>query len=235
MRYEAFRKDFYKPDPAIAGLSASQVSGLRAIYRLKVTGENIPTPIKEFSQAHLPFKVIKALKKKNIEKPTAIQAQALPAALSGRDIIGVAQTGSGKTLAFVLPCVIHMIAQRVIEPGEGPIGLVLAPTRELVTQIHSEAKRHCKALDMTCLPIYGGASKWEQQKALRKRPELVVGTPGRLIDLVKCKALSLARVTYLVLDEADRMFDMGFEVQVRSIVNQTRPDRQTLLFSATFK
>mmetsp|Transcript_10683 Transcript_10683/g.32697 ORF Transcript_10683/g.32697 Transcript_10683/m.32697 type:complete len:388 (-) Transcript_10683:116-1279(-) len=120
--------------------------------------------------------------------------------------------------------------------SEGPIGLIVAPTRELAGQIAQEAKRFGKPLGIKVTLIVGGDPKFEQYKALRDGgAEIVVGTPGRLLDMIKMKACSFRRCTYLVLDEADRMFDMGFEPQVRSIIGQIRPDRQTLLFSATFK
>jgi ATP-dependent RNA helicase DDX42 len=113
--------------------------------------------------------------------------------------------------------------------------LILAPTRELSQQIYTEAKKFGKVYNIQVVCCYGGGSKWEQSKALEGGAEIVVATPGRMIDLVKMKATNLQRVTFLVLDEADRMFDMGFEPQVRSICDHVRPDRQTLLFSATFK
>ncbi|KAG5190312.1 putative DEAD/DEAH box RNA helicase [Tribonema minus] len=170
-----------------------------------------------------------------LEAPTPIQAQALPVALSGRDLIGVAKTGSGKTFAFVWPVLVHVMAQREIEDGEGPIAVILSPTRELATQIHGQAKKFAKQLGANVCAVFGGAGKWEMQKALREGPEIVVATPGRLIEMIKIKATNLARCTCVVLDEADRMFDLGFGYQMRSIVDQVRPSRQTMLFSATFK
>lgn len=130
---------------------------------------------------------------------------------------------------------VHMMDQEELEKGDGPIGIVLAPTRELCAQIYHEAKKFAKAYSIQVTAVYGGASKTEQFKELRKGfIELIVATPGRLIDMVKMKATSLRRVSYIVLDEADRMFDLGFEPQVRSILSNVRPDKQTLLFSATF-
>nr|KAG5707656.1 hypothetical protein BaRGS_031038 [Batillaria attramentaria] len=155
--------------------------------------------------------------------------------MSGRDIIGIAKTGSGKTAAFVWPMLIHIMDQKELQPGDGPIGLILAPTRELSQQIYQEAKKFGKVYNMKVVCAYGGGSMWEQSKACQEGAEIIVATPGRLIDLVKKKATNLQRVTYLVFDEADRMFDLGFEPQVRSIADHVRPDRQTLLFSATFR
>lgn len=125
--------------------------------------------------------------------------------------------------------------QKELEPGDGPIAVIVCPTRELCQQIHAECKRFGKAYNLRSVAVYGGGSMWEQAKALQEGAEIVVCTPGRLIDHVKKKATNLQRVSYLVFDEADRMFDMGFEYQVRSIASHVRPDRQTLLFSATFR
>ena len=150
-------------------------------------------------------------------------------------LTGIAKTGSGKTAAFLWPMLIHIADQPELKPGDGPIGLVLCPTRELALQIYAEAKKFGKVFGYNVCCCYGGGSKWEQSKALEEGAEIVVATPGRMIDMVKMKATNLERVTYLVLDEADRMFDMGFEAQVRSICDHVRPDRQTLLFSATFR
>lgn len=142
---------------------------------------------------------------------------------------------SGKTAAFLWPMLIHIADQRLLQPGDGPIGLILCPTRELALQIYTEAKKFGKVFNFNVCCCYGGGSKWEQSKDLEAGAEIVVATPGRMIDLIKMKATNLARVTYLVLDECDRMFDMGFSPQVHSICAHVRPDRQTLLFSATFR
>ncbi|KAF3699853.1 ATP-dependent RNA helicase DDX42 [Channa argus] len=170
-----------------------------------------------------------------IELRQKLNLRGVPIALSGRDMIGIAKTGSGKTAAFIWPMLIHIMDQKELAPGEGPIAVIVCPTRELCQQIHAECKRFGKAYSLRSVAVYGGGSMWEQAKALQEGAEIVVCTPGRLIDHVKKKATSLQRVTYLVFDEADRMFDMGFEYQVRSIASHVRPDRQTLLFSATFR
>lgn len=166
-----------------------------------------------------------------------IQSQALPVIMSGRDCIGIAKTGSGKTLAFVLPMLRHIKDQPPVVSGDGPIGLIMAPTRELVQQIHSDIKKFSKVMGLTCVPVYGGSGVAQQISELKRGAEIVVCTPGRMIDILCTsggKITNLRRVTYLVMDEADRMFDMGFEPQITRIVQNTRPDRQTVLFSATF-
>ncbi|KAG6454860.1 hypothetical protein O3G_MSEX008919 [Manduca sexta] len=235
IQYEPFEKNFYTPHEEIEKLTPQQVEELKKNLGVKITGPDPPKPVSSF--AHLGFdeQLMKAIRRSEYTQPTPVQAAGVPAALSGRDLIGIARTGSGKTCAFLWPLLIHIMDQKELAPGDGPIGLILAPTRELAQQIYMEAKRFGKVYNIRCVCCYGGGSKWEQCKALEGGgAEIIVGTPGRVIDLIKCKATNLQRVTYLVLDEADRMFDMGFEAQVRSICAHVRPERQALLFSATF-
>ncbi|MCO5574722.1 hypothetical protein L7F22_028512 [Adiantum nelumboides] len=233
--YEPFNKDFYEEKPSISGMNEEDVFIYRQSLAIKVSGFDVPRPIGKFEDLGFDSLLMSAISKQNYEKPTPIQCQALPTALSGRDIIGIAKTGSGKTAAFVFPMVIHILDQEELGKGEGPIGVVCAPTRELAQQIYTETKKFAKPYGIRVSGIFGGMSKFEQFKELKAGCEIVVATPGRLIDMIKMKALTMLKTTYLVLDEADSMFDLGFEPQVRSIVGQIRPDRQTLLFSATMK
>uniref|UniRef100_A0A182PNV3 ATP-dependent RNA helicase DDX42 n=1 Tax=Anopheles epiroticus TaxID=199890 RepID=A0A182PNV3_9DIPT len=235
INYTKFEKNFYIPHEDIVNLPQAKVQELRQTLGVKVSGPMPPYPVTSFAHFGFDESLMKAIRKSEYSTPTPIQAQAIPAALSGRDIIGIAKTGSGKTAAFLWPMLVHIMDQSELGPGDGPIGLILAPTRELSLQIYSEAKRFGKVYNVSVCCCYGGGSKWEQSKALEQGAEIVVATPGRMIDMVKMKATNLQRVTFLVLDEADKMFNMGFEPQVRSICNHIRPDRQTLLFSATFK
>ncbi|KAK9984325.1 hypothetical protein SO802_033850 [Lithocarpus litseifolius] len=230
--YEPFTKDFYEEKESISGMSEQDVAEYRKSLAIRVSGFDVPRPIKAFEDSGFSVQLMNAIKKQGYEKPTSIQCQALPIVLSGRDVIGIAKTGSGKTAAFVLPMIVHIMDQPEIEK-EGPIGVICAPTRELAHQIFLEAKKFSKSHGIRVFAVYGGMSKLEQFKELKAGCEIVVATPGRLIDMIKMKALTMLRATYLVLDEADRMFDLGFEPQIRSIVGQIRPDRQTLLFSAT--
>uniref|UniRef100_A0A665TIR8 ATP-dependent RNA helicase DDX42 n=1 Tax=Echeneis naucrates TaxID=173247 RepID=A0A665TIR8_ECHNA len=200
-----------------------------------VSGAAPPKPCTSFAHFTFDEQLMHQIRKSEYTQPTPIQCQGVPIALSGRDMIGIAKTGSGKTAAFIWPMLVHIMDQKELEAGEGPIAVIVCPTRELCQQIHAECKRFGKAYSLRSVAVYGGGSMWEQAKALQEGAEIVVCTPGRLIDHVKKKATSLQRVTYLVFDEADRMFDMGFEYQVRSIASHVRPDRQTLLFSATFR
>ncbi|KAL9269967.1 DEAD-box ATP-dependent RNA helicase 24-like protein [Drosera capensis] len=231
--YEPFCKDFYEEKPEISGMSEQDVAEYRKSLAIRVSGFDVPRPIKMFEDCSFPAQLMSAIAKQGYEKPTPIQCQALRTVLSGRDIIGIAKTGSGKTAAFVLPMIVHIMDQPELAKDEGPIGVICAPTRELAHQIYLEAKKFAKAFGLRVSAVYGGMSKFEQFKELKAGAEIVVGTPGRLIDMIKMKALTMIRATYLVLDEADRMFDLGFEPQIRSIVGQIRPDRQNLLFSAT--
>nr|XP_010938236.1 DEAD-box ATP-dependent RNA helicase 24 [Elaeis guineensis] len=233
IEYEPFNKDFYEEKPSISGMSEQDVADYRKSLAIRTSGFDVPKPIKAFEDCGFSTALMNAIAKQGYEKPTPIQCQALPIVLSGRDIIGIAKTGSGKTAAFVLPMIVHIMDQPELQKEEGPIGVICAPTRELAHQIYLEAKKFAKPYGIRVAAVYGGMSKLDQFKELKAGCEIVVATPGRLIDLLKMKALTMFRATYLVLDEADRMFDLGFEPQMRSIVGQLRPDRQTLLFSAT--
>ncbi|CAG5135669.1 unnamed protein product, partial [Candidula unifasciata] len=235
IEYQPFERNFYAPHEEIESLSDDQVDELRRKLGIKVSGLSPPHPVSSFAHFGFDDSLLSAVRKSEYTQPTPIQAQGIPVALSGRDMIGIAKTGSGKTAAFIWPLLIHIMDQRELQKGDGPIGVILAPTRELSQQIYHEAKKFGKVYNINVVCAYGGGSMWEQSKACQEGAEIIVATPGRLIDLVKKKVTNLQRVTYLVFDEADRMFDMGFEPQVRSIANHVRPDRQTLLFSATFR
>ncbi|MCL7050150.1 hypothetical protein MKW94_024986 [Papaver nudicaule] len=237
IEYPDFRKDFYIEVKEISKMTSEEVVAYRKELELKLHGKDIPKPIKTWIQTGLTSRVLDTIKKLGYEKPMPIQAQALPIIMSGRDCIGVAKTGSGKTLAFVLPMLRHIKDQPLVVPGDGPIALIMAPTRELVQQIHSDIRKFAKVAGVTSVPVYGGSGVAQQISELKRGAEIVVCTPGRMIDILctsNGKITNLRRVTYLVMDEADRMFDMGFEPQITRIVQNTRPDRQTVLFSATF-
>ena len=232
--YEPFERVAYAPPKELADLAPEDVKRRREALDIRVDGCNLIAPIERFGQGGFDVDTLKALKRCGFEKPTPIQAQGVPTTLAGCNVLAMAKTGSGKTLAFILPALSHVARQRALSKHEGPIALVLAPTRELARQISSEANKICKHLRPRCCAIYGGVSKTEQFKALRGGAEIVVATPGRLIDVLTMKnCTNLSRVTYVALDEADRMLDMGFEKAVRSICRAIRPDRQCVLFSAT--
>merc|ERR1711962_1564383 len=170
-------------------------------------------------------------------KPTPIQAQCWPILASGRDVIGIAETGSGKTLAFSVPALAHLghRTQKEGRPKAGqPRMLIISPTRELAMQSQEVLEEAGKSCGVGSVCVYGGVSKWGQKEQLNRGVDVVVATPGRLIDLMQEGCLTLSQVSYLVLDEADRMLDQGFERDIRQIVGETHKERQTALFSATW-
>mmetsp|Transcript_1242 Transcript_1242/g.1881 ORF Transcript_1242/g.1881 Transcript_1242/m.1881 type:complete len:475 (+) Transcript_1242:147-1571(+) len=224
----------YQEHPDVTARSLDEIEHFRRKHEITVEGEGIPKPVTTFMEASVPEFVLKEIQAAGFTEPTAIQAQGWPMALSGRDMVGIAQTGSGKTLAFLLPAIIHIVAQPELKRGDGPIALICAPTRELAVQILEECKKFGSSSQIHATCVYGGVPKRGQIQELQRGVEICICTPGRMIDMLSTNATNLKRVTYLVLDEADRMLDMGFEPQIRKIVGQIRPDRQTLLWSATW-
>ena len=209
----------------------------KSMDNMKIRGIKCPRPIKNWFQCGLSNKILEIIAEQKYEKPTSIQAQAIPVIMSGRDLIGIAKTGSGKTMAFLLPMLRHVMDQPRISINDGPIALIMTPTRELAMQTYSECCKFTKTLGLGVVCAYGGAPIKDQIADLKRGAEIVICTPGRMIDLLLAnsgKVTNLRRVTYLVLDEADRMFDMGFGPQVIKIIGNIRPDKQAVLFSATF-
>ncbi|KAI9826120.1 MAG: ATP-dependent RNA helicase dbp2 [Thelocarpon impressellum] len=229
-----FEKSFYKEDPAVANRSQYDVDAFRKKMEISIQGRDVPKPIETFDEAGFPGYVMSEVKAQGFAAPTAIQSQGWPMALSGRDVVGIAETGSGKTLTYCLPAIVHINAQPLLAPGDGPIVLVLAPTRELAVQIQQEITKFGKSSRIRNTCVYGGVPKGGQIRDLSRGVEVAIATPGRLIDMLESGKTNLRRVTYLVLDEADRMLDMGFEPQIRKIIGQIRPDRQTCMWSATW-
>uniref|UniRef100_A0A7N6AFL9 RNA helicase n=1 Tax=Anabas testudineus TaxID=64144 RepID=A0A7N6AFL9_ANATE len=229
-----FEKNFYSEHPEVQRMSQYDVEEYRRKKEITVCGSGCPKPVTNFHQAQFPQYVMDVLMQQNFKEPTAIQAQGFPLALSGRDMVGIAQTGSGKTLSYLLPAIVHINHQPYLERGDGPICLVLAPTRELAQQVQQVAYDYGKSSRIKSTCVYGGAPKGPQIRDLERGVEICIATPGRLIDFLEAGKTNLRRCTYLVLDEADRMLDMGFEPQIRKIVDQIRPDRQTLMWSATW-
>jgi len=182
-----------------------------------------------FEQFALDRRIVAGTKSVGYDTPTPIQKQAIPIILRGRDVLGLAQTGTGKTAAFALPIIQHL--------SSGPAGrvraLIVAPTRELAEQIHQEIVRLGRNTGIRSVAIYGGVSKGPQLAALRRGAEVVVACPGRLLDHVDTDGIDLSHVEILVLDEADRMCDMGFLPDIRRIIRRVPKKRQTLFFSAT--
>ncbi|KAJ5529600.1 RNA helicase (Dbp) [Penicillium freii] len=229
-----FEKSFYKEHPDVTARSEEDVQAFRKSKEMAIQGTNVPRPVETFDEAGFPAYVLSEVKAQGFDAPTAIQSQGWPMALSGRDVVGIAETGSGKTLSYCLPAIVHINAQPLLAPGDGPIVLVLAPTRELAVQIQAEITKFGKSSRIRNTCVYGGVPKGPQIRDLSRGVEVCIATPGRLIDMLEAGRTNLRRVTYLVLDEADRMLDMGFEPQIRKIIGQIRPDRQTCMWSATW-
>uniref|UniRef100_A0A667IWZ6 RNA helicase n=1 Tax=Lynx canadensis TaxID=61383 RepID=A0A667IWZ6_LYNCA len=238
IEYEHSEKNFYVEVPELAKMSQEEVNVFRLeMEGITVKGKGCPKPIKSWVQCGISMKILNSLKKHGYEKPTPIQSQAIPAIMSGRDLIGIAKTGSGKTIAFLLPMFRHIMDQRSLEEGEGPIAVIMTPTRELALQITKECKKFSKTMGLRVVCVYGGTGISEQIAELKRGAEIIVCTPSRMIDMLAANSgwiTNLGRVTYVVLDQADRMFDMGFEPQVMRIVDNVHPDQQTVMFSATF-
>jgi superfamily II DNA/RNA helicase len=193
-----------------------------------------PTPdIGRFADLGLPAPLVSALAARDITTPFAIQARALPDAIAGRDVLGRAETGSGKTLAFGLPMLARLSAAKDRRVPQAPRGLVLVPTRELARQVAVELTPLATAVGLRVTTVFGGASIGLQIDQLRRGVDVVVATPGRLIDLMERRAVSLDAVDVAVLDEADHMADLGFLPAVTRILDATPATRQSLLFSAT--
>ncbi|KAI3620436.1 hypothetical protein CBS9595_002403 [Malassezia furfur] len=238
MDYEPFRKSFYHEPEEVAKMSDEEANQVRyEMDAISVRGVDCPKPITKWSHCGLPVSCADVIKELGFASPTPIQSQAIPAIMSGHDLVGIAKTGSGKTIAFLLPMFRHVKDQRSLRPGEGPIALILTPTRELALQIFRDAKPFLQAIGLRGTCVYGGPPISEHIAEMKRSPEVVIATPGRMIDLLSAnsgRVTNVSRVTYLVLDEADRMLDLGFEPQVMKIIENVRPDRQAVLFSATF-
>lgn len=234
----------------------------REDFNIAIKGGRIPNPIRQWKESVLPRSILEIIEQLGYKEPTPIQRQAIPIGLQNRDIIGVAETGSGKTLAFLIPLLVWITSLPKIERNEdidqGPYAIIMAPTRELAQQIEEETIKFAKTLDIRTVAVIGGLSREEQGFRLRLGCEIVIATPGRLIDVLENRYLVLNRCTYIVLDEADRMIDMGFEPDVQKIleympVSNQKPDtdeaederillanfasknkyRQTVMFTAT--
>lgn len=233
-------KRFFWPEPKPEEPD-DQLKLLRKDLGIKVKGSPIPSPVEQLADSRLPAEFglfFKGPRGRKLTKPTPIQMQVWPAALCGLDIMGIAPTGSGKTLAYLLPAAVHVAGQESKKENLSPGALVLLPTRELASQVSDQFNGKGglrQVLKLRCAAIYGGVGKELQLDQLLTSgcPEVLSATPGRLLDLLGLDALTLDSVT-LVLDEADRMLQLGFEEQLDAVAKAVRRDRQCLLFSATF-
>ncbi len=192
-------------------------------------------PAMPFQQLGLDAKILRAVQEAGYTEPTPIQTAAIPPVIAGHDLIGIAQTGTGKTAAFTLPMLTKLAAQATPAPGQrrGTRVLIIAPTRELVVQIEENVRVYGKHLPLTIATVFGGVGEQPQIRALRSGTDIVIACPGRLLDLMGQRCADFSQLKFLVLDEADRMLDMGFLPDIRRIVQQLPKQRQTLMFSAT--
>ncbi|XP_046299006.1 probable ATP-dependent RNA helicase DDX43 [Marmota monax] len=236
------KKNFYVESPSTSSMTEVQVDNWRK-ENFNITCDDlkdgakrpIPNPTCKFEDAFQCYpEVMENIKRAGFQKPTPIQSQAWPIILQGIDLIGVAQTGTGKTLSYLMPGFIHLDSQPVDrEKRNGPGMLVLTPTRELALQVEAECSKYSyKGLRSVC--VYGGGDRDGQIQDVSKGVDIIIATPGRLNDLQMNNFVNLRSVTYLVLDEADKMLDMGFEPQIMKILLDVRPDRQTIMTSATW-
>lgn len=261
-REEQRTKDLHWSKKDLKDMTERDWRIFREDYEIVVKGGRVAHPMRNWKETNLPKKIYDIIVESGFTEPTPIQRQAIPIGLQNRDIIGVAETGSGKTLAFLIPLLVWITSlpkdNRAETEDLGPYALILAPTRELAQQIEEEAIKFAKPLDIRTALIIGGVSREVQGMQLRSGVEIVIATPGRLIDVLSNRYLVLSRCTYVVLDEADKMIDMGFEPEVQKIleympVTNVKPDteeaededllklnwkskdkyRQTVMFTAT--
>ena len=227
----------YDPNQKVATFDAAPPEQRTLEYRKKheitITGGGCPDPFLTFEEAQYPPDIMGEIQRAGFKEPTPIQAQCWPIAMAGRDIVGVAKTGSGKTCGYLLPGLMHIRA-RNNDARAGPTVLILAPTRELAVQIKEEADKFGYAAGIRNTCLYGGAPKGPQLRDLRMGCAVVIATPGRLNDMIESNMVSMHQVSYLVLDEADRMLDMGFEPQIRRIIARCPLQRHSLMFTATW-
>ena len=232
----------WRPLPMYRRRSEAENAAIRKKLHIIAEGEDIPPPIKKFADMRLPEAVIEALKSKKIERPTPIQVQGIPTVLSGRDVIGIAFTGSGKTLVFSLPLILFALEEELKCPligGEGPIGVIMSPSRELAKQTAEVIAHYTNVMYNRGLPelrtmcAIGGEDSRQQLEVANRGVHIICATPGRLNEFLNSKKIFFTLCKYICLDEADRMLDLGFDEAIQSILNHFRGQRQTLLFSAT--
>jgi len=207
-------------------------------HEISVSDPEAPPPALTFENSGLPEKLLAKLNR-DFTSPTPIQAQGIPIALSGKNLVGIGQTGSGKTLAFLLPAFLHIMKNKKEAPKytdhyNGPRALILAPTRELAKQIEEVAIEFRRLVGIKTVCCIGGEGRGRQLSMYDRGADLMIATPGRINDFLQAGDMSVKDVGFVVLDEADRMLDMGFEPQVRSVLEQTKEEKQTMMFSATW-
>lgn len=233
---QPFEKNIYEEHPATASRSMTDVDAYREANGVSIKGNHVPKPILAFEESNFPDFVLEELESRpERASPTCIEAHCWPIALSCRDFLAIAETGPQKDFAYVLPAVIHVRHQPALKAGEGPIAVLLAPTRELAKRIENVASELAKRAGVRCVRAATGEPKEDQYAQIRQGCHICVATPRRLVEFIEEGKLNLYRCTYLVLDEADRMLRMGFEPDVLKIAELCRPDRQTSIWATSWQ
>ncbi|CAJ1348512.1 unnamed protein product [Effrenium voratum] len=194
----------------------------------------VPNPINSFDEACFDAELMGKITEQNFKEPTPVQKQIWPLAMQGRDVVGIAETGSGKTIAYLLPMIVHITYQSELQAGDGPVGLVLAPTRELAKQIKEECDTYASLKGLVTENVVGGIEKWDQKRRIQEKNDIIVATPGRFMQALDEEWIQLNRTSFVVLDEADEMLRKDFSEQIQKILGQVRRERQVLMFSATW-
>ena len=224
----------YTETEVTSSRTLSEITTYLSNSKTSIQGEEKLKPILTFQEAEMPSSLLTQFEVSKYVSPTIIQSVAWPIALSGKDVIAIACTGSGKTLAYLLPLLIHISKQPPVVTGQGPVGIILVPTRELAKQIAFDCNKFGKVMEIRSVCIYGGNGRQFQIKDLEVSPQLIVATPGRLLDFLEAGVINLKRCSFVVVDEGDRMMDMGFGPQLKKILSQVRPDHQCFMCTATW-
>lgn len=232
---EPFPKNFLTE---MESISPDEVINFRAFNNIYISNKKI-NPVMNFFHFGLDLENLNVITNElKFEAPTPIQSQTIPTIMSGKDVIGIGKTGSGKTMCYLLGMLKHIKQQRPLSRDEtGPLGIILSPTRELAIQIHQTCETFIKDTGLSAICCTGGSELYKQINDIKRGVEIIIATPGRFIDLLTLnngKLLKTNRITFVTLDEADRLFDLGFEPQINKIMKTIRPDKQCVLFSATF-
>ncbi|XP_068159789.1 ATP-dependent RNA helicase p62 [Drosophila tropicalis] len=236
-KFVPLKSDIYQEHLIVKRRSPREVEMFRLRNEITIGGngsQEVPNPIQSFDEVSFDGLISRALNRQGYANPTPIQAQGWPLALSGRNVVGIASAGSGKKLAYILPAIEHVSAQLPLERGDGPIAVVLVATRESAQEIQKEIFAYSNPCRLRSICLFGGSYRNIQTELTTPGYEVVVATPGRLLDFLCERRVNLNRCTYLVVDEADVMLDMGFEPQLNRVFEKTRPDSQILMWSSTW-
>eukprot|EP00913_Durusdinium_trenchii_P015982 g15020.t1 len=232
------KKDFYSEcaNPLAENRSAEEVAAIRHSDDIEIIDgdSSVPHPICSFEETCFPDDLMDRLTEQHFQEPSPIQKQIWPLAMQGRDLVGIAETGSGKTVAYILPMIVHISYQALLEKGDGPVALIFAPTRELASQIKEQCDLYGLPRGIKTCTIVGGTPSRQQREWLEDKNDIVVATPGRFMNALGDGWVTLNRATYVVLDEADEMLKKEFYDQIKLILSQVRKERQVLMFSATW-